>query len=59
MVRGPEQVFEFANPLQYELFANDELLGKTVLQVVPEAAEQGFVALLGRLPQTGEPFWGR
>jgi PAS domain S-box-containing protein len=58
IVRGPEYRFEFANPAYHELFATDALLGRTVLEVVPEAAEQGFIALLDGVYQTGEPFQG-
>jgi PAS domain S-box-containing protein len=58
IVRGTEHRFEFANPPYHELFATDELLGRTVLEVVPEAAEQGFIELLDRVYQTGEPFYG-
>ena len=28
-------------------------------EVVPEAAEQGFIALLDQVYQTGEPFYGK
>jgi PAS domain S-box-containing protein len=58
IVRGPEYVFEFANPPYYEVFATDELLGRPVLDVMPEAAEQGFIALLDQVYRTGEPFHG-
>jgi PAS domain S-box-containing protein len=59
IARGPEYVFEFANPPYYELFRTDELIGRKVLDVVPEAAEQGFIALLDHVYQTGEPFHGQ
>ncbi|GAB3310012.1 PAS domain-containing protein [Hymenobacter tenuis] len=58
IVRGPQYVFEFANPAYQELFATSELLGKTVLEVVPEAVEQGFMSLLDTVYQTGEPYHG-
>lgn len=59
IVRGPHYVFEFANPPYQELFVSSDLLGRTVLDVVPEAAEQGFIALLDQVYQTGEPFVGK
>ncbi|QJX45634.1 PAS domain-containing protein [Hymenobacter taeanensis] len=59
VVRGPQYLFEFVNPPYYELFATDELIGRTVLEVVPEAKEQGFIALLDQVYQTGEPFYGK
>ncbi|WP_190242669.1 PAS domain-containing protein [Hymenobacter lapidiphilus] len=57
--RGPQHVFEFANPPYYELFATDDLIGRPVLEVVPEAAEQGYITLLDNVYQTGEPFFGK
>jgi len=59
IVRGPQYVFEFANPPYHELFADQNLLGRTVLDVVPEAAEQGFIGLLDHVYQTGEPYYGK
>ena len=59
IVRGPQYVFEFANPRYYELFATNDLVGRTVLDIVPEAAEQGFIGLLDHVYQTGEPFNGK
>ncbi|OWP64201.1 hypothetical protein CDA63_05630 [Hymenobacter amundsenii] len=59
IARGPQYVFEFANPPYHELFATDDILGRTVLDVVPEAGEQGFIALLDQVYETGEPFYGK
>ncbi|WP_400192681.1 PAS domain-containing protein [Hymenobacter sp. B81] len=58
ILRGTQHVFEFANPHYQELFAGRQLLGRSVLEVVPEAAEQGFLALLNGVYQTGETFFG-
>jgi PAS domain S-box-containing protein len=59
IARGPQHVFEFANPPYYELFATDDLLGRPVAEAVPEAVEQGFIGLLDHVYQTGEPFYGK
>ncbi|WP_354583813.1 PAS domain-containing protein [Hymenobacter sp. UYCo722] len=59
ITRGPQHVFEFVNPPYYELFATDDVLGRTVPDVAPEAAEQGFITLLDHVYQTGEPFYGK
>lgn len=59
IVRGPQYVFEFANPRYHELFATDELVGRPVLDIVPEAAEQGFIGLLDHVYQTGESYYGK
>lgn len=55
---GPEHRFELLNPLYSELIGQRDVAGKTVKEAVPEAIEQGFVALLDRVYQTGEPFVG-
>ena len=58
--RGPQHVFEFANPRYLELLPDrGELIGKTVAEAVPEAVEQGFIALLNNVYQTGAPFFGK
>jgi len=59
ILRGPQHVFEFANPRYQELFADRELLGHSVQEVVPEAAEQGFLDLLDGVYRTGETFEGK
>ena len=56
---GPEYVFELTNPHYQNLLGRLDLLGKTVREAVPEAEEQGFIALLDRVYQTGEAFVGR
>ncbi len=57
---GPDHVFELANQIYLSLFfgGRDDLLGRAVRDAVPEAEEQGFVALLDRVYQTGEPCTG-
>jgi len=58
-LRGPEHVFEMINPPYQELIGQRDLLGRTVREAVPEAAEQGFIALLDEVYRTGQPFVGR
>ena len=59
VLRGPEHVFERINPLYQQLLGPRSLIGKTVRDAVPEAAGQGFVEILDKVYQTGEPFIGR
>jgi two-component sensor histidine kinase len=59
MLAGPEHVFQFANAAYRRLVGSRDLVGKTVREGIPEAASQGFVELLDRVYQTGEPFVGR
>jgi PAS domain S-box-containing protein len=58
VMRGPEHVFEMTNPLYQELIGNRKVIGKEARAAVPEAESQGFLALLDRVYQTGEPFVG-
>jgi PAS domain S-box-containing protein len=54
VLRGPEHVFEMVNPLYMDLIGQRDVIGKTVLEAVPEAEGQGFADLLDRVYQTGE-----
>lgn len=56
---GPEHTFGIANEAYLQLVGHRALLGRTVREAIPEAEEQGFLALLDRVYQTGEPFIGR
>ncbi|QKG59180.1 PAS domain-containing protein (plasmid) [Hymenobacter sp. BRD128] len=56
--KGSDHVFEFVNPRFQEFFPGQELVGHRTAEVVPEAEAQGFLALLDRVYQTGEPFTG-
>jgi signal transduction histidine kinase len=59
VVRGPDHVFELANDAYYGVVGHRELLGKPVRDALPEVVEQGFVALLDHVLQSGEPHVGR
>lgn len=53
---GPDHCFSFANASYRKFVGRDRLEGLTVAEALPEAAEQGFVAILDEVYQTGEPF---
>lgn len=57
-LRGPEHVFEMANPLYYRLVGNREVIGKTVREALPDVADQGFFELLDWVYETGRPYLG-
>lgn len=59
VLRGPNHVFEMANPPYIHLVGGREVLGKTVAEAIPEADQQGYVRLLNKVLETGEPFIGR
>ncbi len=57
--RGPELIFERVNPLYQEWFGNDRpLVGKPLMEVVPELEGQGFDEMLEKVLRTGENFTG-
>jgi len=58
VLRGPDHVFEMTNPRYQTLIGHRDVLGKSLRQALPEAAEQGFNDLLDRVYRTGEPFVG-
>ena len=58
VLRGPEHVFELANPRFLQLVGYREVVGRPVRQALPEVAEQGYVEILDRVYRTGEPFIG-
>ena len=58
VLTGPEHRFETINEKGLEMVSRSELLGKTVVEALPEMASQGFVALLDKVFQNNEPFIG-
>lgn len=51
---GPEHRFTFANTAYEKLVGRTDLVGKKVVDVLPELSEQGFISLLDQVFQTGE-----
>ncbi|WP_187632079.1 PAS domain-containing protein [Hymenobacter lutimineralis] len=58
ILRGPEHQFEFVNAPYQQLFPGRQLLGRPLIEALPETAEYGFVKLLDQVYQTGEPYFG-
>jgi PAS domain S-box-containing protein len=59
VMRGPEHVYELVNDAYGRLVGGRDVVGKSVAEALPEVVEQGFVALLDRVLDTGEPYIGR
>ena len=59
VLRGPEHRIELANAAYLQLVGHRDVVGKPVRDALPEAEDQGFVALLDRVYATGESFVGR
>ncbi|HEX6915348.1 MAG TPA: PAS domain-containing protein [Chitinophagaceae bacterium] len=59
VLRGPDHVFELANPIYMEAVGpNRELIGKPVREALPEVQGQGFFELLDQVYFNGKPFYG-
>ena len=59
VVNGPNHVFELANRAYLALAGFRDIIGKPVVEAFPEFVAQGFVALMGKVYATGEPFVGK
>lgn len=57
-LRGADHVFEMVNPPYERLVGGRDVVGKPVREALPEVVPQGFVQLLDRVYNTGEPFVG-
>ncbi len=59
ILRGPQHVFELANPAYYGLVGHRDIIGKPLLEALPEIEGQGFVELLDGVVGSGQPYEGR
>nr|WP_295372210.1 PAS domain S-box protein [uncultured Sphingosinicella sp.] len=57
--RGPDHVFELANPSYFELVGERELIGKSVKEAFPDLEGTGFVERLDKVYASGKAFTGR
>lgn len=58
VLEGPDHVFALANERYLELIGRRDIIGKTVLEVLPEVRDQGFIELLDEVYRTGESYLG-
>jgi CheY-like chemotaxis protein len=56
--RGEDLVFELANAAYVQVTGGRELVGKPLLEALPELRGQGIAELLHRVMRTGEPHTG-
>jgi two-component sensor histidine kinase len=59
VLSGPEHRFELINPGYQRLVGDRPVMGKTILEALPEVEGQGYVELLDQVFQTGEAFVAR
>jgi PAS domain S-box-containing protein len=57
-LRGPQHVFESANPQYFKLVGNRDNIGKPVREALPEVEGQGYYELLDEVYNSGKPFVG-
>jgi PAS domain-containing protein len=56
LLQGPEHRFEIANPAYLQLVGHRPVVGKTIAEALPEAAGQGYVALLDQRVRDGQAY---
>ncbi len=56
VLRGPEHIFESANPLYLKLIGKSDIIGRSLKEIMPEVAEQGFIQNLDTVYRTGINF---
>ena len=56
LLQGPEHRFEIANPAYRQLVGHRPVVGKTTAEALPEAAGQGYVAILDSVFSSGQPY---
>ncbi len=55
---GPQHVFEIANKQYCELIGKNDIIGKSIKEVLPEIASQGFIDILDDVYRTGNNYIG-
>ena len=59
LLEGPNHKYTFANPRYYDLFNGERnLIGKTVIEALPELVGSELPKILDSVYQTGTPFYG-
>ena len=56
MLRGPEHVFEMANPAYLQLVGQRDVIGKKIIEALPEVEGQGYKALLDKVYRSGKAY---
>jgi len=56
---GPEHRIELVNPGYASLIGHREVVGRPIVEALPEVLDQGYLHLLDEVYRTGEPYIGR
>jgi len=57
-LEGPDHVYQLVNKQYQQLVGKRKIVGKPVMEALPELEGQGFVTILDRVYETGEPYVG-
>ena len=57
-LRGPDHVFDLANPPYLQLVGNRPIIGKPIRDALPELKGQGIYEILDDVYKTGKPYFG-
>jgi len=57
--RGPDLIYERFNKKYSEIYGRSDMLGKKLIEAVPELVNSPFPAILRKVYDTGEPFLGK
>jgi PAS domain S-box-containing protein len=58
ILRGENHIFEMVNTAYYQLVGHRDIIGKPVIEAIPEVKEQGFIEILDTVLTTATPFIG-
>lgn len=56
ILKGPNHIYELANPLYLKLIGKSDIIGQTVKEVLPELETQGIFEFLDTVYETGQSF---
>ncbi|MET0328559.1 MAG: PAS domain-containing protein [Luteimonas sp.] len=56
MLTGPDHIFQYVNPAYRQLIGGREVVGRPVADALPEAVQQGYLALLDQVYRTATAF---
>jgi signal transduction histidine kinase/DNA-binding response OmpR family regulator len=59
VLTGPDVVYSIANRAYREVIGNRDIVGKPILEAMPELKGQGFDTLAREVMRTGKPYIGR
>jgi PAS domain S-box-containing protein len=55
-LNGPDHIYELVNPEYQKLYGKRGLIGKKVIEAMPELEGQGIIETLDRVYKTGKPY---